>query len=380
MEKKKGISLEQEKKFRYYRRITVSIVFFILCLSIWTIMMNDINWSFNDILFQTISLIVIIICGMFGNVVNNFSLFHLRSIKMTKQRLSSVLIGLFFPLVFVIYVMVTNDTFMDYIRNISLHNFITLGVYSLPIVILISFIIYLGYVISSPKYKRKKIPEYEEKTEISLDSYKSLGINVVTTFSLISIWIKIALNINWNFDSITTEFVVLLIMLVMKVIANGKNKLPWYYSDKITINKYKVLPVFIPYVLVLLLAVVSSSFRLKLSLIGYKKVTSMLIFLLPLFIVCYFILVYILKLLSKVCSENKKEVRVITKKQYVRNENIIISFSLTVIFILLLFIYILTNILTYLNVEILLQLFTVLIPLGVVIYLVFYYSIININK
>ena len=380
MENTKGLGLEKQKVFRYYRRITISLIFFILCLSIWTTMLNNVDWTFSDILFELISLVVITISGMFGNVVNNFSLFHLRTIKMTPERLKSVLIGLFFPLVFILYIMITHDSFMQYVRNISLHNFITLLVYSLPVAIIISLIIYLSYVLVGPKYKRCKVPEYEEKIEASLDNYKYLSINVVTVVTFISMWIKVSLNKNWRLDSITTEIVVLLVVFVMKVIANSKNKLKWYHSEKIKINKYFVLALFIPYCSVLISALLSSSFRTRISVLGVNNVISLLVFLLPLFIVIDIALFYILKLLARISDDNKKVKKIPTKKQQIRNENIIISFSLTVISILLLFIYILTNILTFLNMELLLQLFTVLIPLGVIIYLVFYYSIININK
>ena len=123
-------------------------------------MINNIDWKFSDIAMEMISLIIIAIVGMFSNVYNGFTLFHFRRLRMTHERLVSVLIGLFFPLVFILYIMVTNNNFMKYIGSISLHNFITLATLACPVVILISLVIYIGYINLEPRCKRKKEPRY----------------------------------------------------------------------------------------------------------------------------------------------------------------------------------------------------------------------------
>ena len=97
---KKTIGLQK------YRRMTLNLIVILLFLSIWTTMINNIDWKFSDIAMEMISLIIIAIVGMFSNVDNGFPLFHLRRLRMTHERLVSVLIGLFFPLVFILYIMV----------------------------------------------------------------------------------------------------------------------------------------------------------------------------------------------------------------------------------------------------------------------------------
>lgn len=376
-EKEKGLSPEQTKGLQKYRRSTVLLITLLLFLSLWTTVINNLDWTFKDIITEVLCLLTITIVGMFANLENNFSLFHIRRLKMTKERLISVLIGMFFPLVFIIYVMVTNDSFMQYIRNISLHNSITLLILAVPIIAIISLIIYLGYLTIEPRRKVKAI-NYKPEIESSLDSYKKATLNILTAISLTSIWVKIGLNINWNIADINTEIVLLLIILVMNIIGNVNSKLPWNYCNKTKLNKYILVGPFIPYILVFLYYIISSDFRMRVDLMGYQKIISLMTYIFPIILVVIYAVYYIYKITDNKPKNKTKINNHIENGK--RTENIIISLSLTTIAIILLFINIINNIIELLTVELLLQTIIVLIPLGVILYIIIYYSIIDINK
>ena len=57
---KKTIGLQK------YRRMTLNLIVILLFLSIWTTMINNIDWKFSDIAMEMISLIIIAIVGMFS--------------------------------------------------------------------------------------------------------------------------------------------------------------------------------------------------------------------------------------------------------------------------------------------------------------------------
>lgn len=379
MEKVKGLTEKQNKLFRYYRLFTIWVISLILGLSIWAIMINNIEWTISDIIFPVVGLLVISISGMFGNANNNFSIFHIRGIRITKERLISILIGLFFPILFMIYIMVNDESFMDYVSNISLHNFITLSVYAVPVFLFITLIIYFGYLIVAPRTKRKNVPQYKEEIEASLDSHKKVAINIVFLLSFVSIWTKIALVDTWTFTSIIVELLVIIAVLAVRIIANRDNKLPWNYRQGKLLDKVFFISLAVPYLLVVLYYIVSSNFRLIISTMEIKTVISTLVYLLPLFVFGAATITAVTKFQDKCKNSSKVEVK-ITKRMAKRNENILYSLILTAIFIMLLFIYIITKIITDIDIEILLQIWTMLIPLSVIIYIVLYYSVKDINR
>lgn len=379
MEKVKSLSEKQIKLFRYYRLFTIWLLSLVLGLSIWTIMINNIDWTFSDVVYPLLSLMIIAISGMYANANNNFSIFHIRGLRITKERLTSILIGLLFPVVFLIYIMVNDESFMDYVNNITLHNFITLSVYAVPVFLFITLIIYFGYLLVAPKTKRKSVPQYKEETELSLDFHKRTAINIVLLFSFISIWTKIALVDTWKVKNIFVELIVIFVIFAIRIIANRDNKLPWNYRQGKALDKVFFISLLIPYILVIVYYLISSSFRLIVSTLEIKTLISTLIYLLPLFVLGALTMEALIKFQSKSNKLKKSEVR-ITKKMAKRNENILLSIVITAIFIILLFIYITTKILTDVDLEILLQIWTILIPLSVIIYIVIYYSVKDINR
>ena len=363
---KKTIGLQK------YRRMTLNLIVILLFLSIWTTMINNIDWKFSDIAMEMISLIIIAIVGMFSNVDNGFPLFHFRRLRMTHERLVSVLIGLFFPLVFILYIMVTNNNFMKYIGSISLHNFITLATLACPVVILISLVIYIGYIILEPRSKRKKEPRYKDEIEMKLDSYKKTTLNLLTTTSLISIWIKIGFNQNWIIENINTE--IILLIIIMKIVGNVDNKLAWNYCENKKLDKQFYFTLSIPYILVFLFFLVSTNFRDKVLLIGFKGLISILVCIFPIILLVALLLYFASK------TSNKNFLKEAGKSLEKRKENIIITLSITLISLVILFIYIINFVIEVLTMQILSQIILLLIPLGVIIYLVLYYSLIDINK
>lgn len=376
MKKVKELSEKQIKLFRYYRLFTIWLISLVLALSIWTIMINNINWTFSDVAYPLLALMIVVISGMYANANNNFPLLHIRGIRITKERLTSILIGLFFPIVFLIYIMVNDESFMDYVNNITLHNFITLCVYGIPVFLFITMIIYFGYLVVSPKTKRKSVPQYKEETELSLDFHKKTAINIVLLFSFISLWTKLALSDTWGLSNIFVELIVIFVIFAIRIIANRDNKLPWNYRQGKALDKVFFISLLIPYILIAIYYLISSDFRLIVSTLEVKTLISTLVYLLPLFVLGALTTQTLVKCQKKAQKDGIK----ITKKIAKRNENILLSIVITAIFILLLFIYIITKILTDIDLEILLQIWTILIPLSVIIYIVIYYSVKDINK
>lgn len=376
---KKVLSEKKEVSFRKYRRFTLNIIFLILCISIWSTMMTDLNWRFKDISFECISLIVIIICGMFSNIENKFSLFHLRSIKITKERLVSILIGILFPVSFIIYFMISDSEFMNYISNISLHDFTTLMVLLVPIMIIISLILYFSYILLETKHTRVRIGEYALKTEKSLDNYKIISLTFVGLISLVSIWLKLSFNYNWMLLNIKTEVVVLIVLVIMKIISNLKNKLPWNYSNKLHLGIYFYLCLIVPYLVFGLACLISSSLRENIMIIGFKKTVSLIVSYSPLIFLVAVVVTCFSNIVTKLNNHTKKNL-VKQMDKTIKHENIVISIALSLFAIMLIFIYIITAVLTSLDVGLLAKLLFMLMPVGVVLYLVIYYSIVTINK
>ena len=376
---------KKTKGLRYFKEKTVFVMAFFMFISLWITMVDNVNWSYHDILFEVLGLLIIMLCGMYSNLTNRFPLFHFRMLRMTRERLTSLLIGLLFPISYVIYEAVNDSVIANFIKNISLHNFLSLFFYFMPFVLFVAVLIYYSYIIVQPKKKRCKYRVYEEEQEVVIEKYNTMSINLVLVMALASIWIKLAFNTTWTFDNITTEIIVVLLFLFMRVLGNVRNGLVWYHSDKFKFNKYFILTFLIPYIVILFLFIINTNFRFKLQALGVKYVISYLMYLLPLFVVCSVVVSYIVSELSSInlkitSSKIKKEHVSVSKEKAIRRENILFASALTIIFIQLSLIYIFTCVLDTLYMETLLQLFVLYIPIAVIFYLVFYYSLKEINK
>lgn len=379
MKKKIKINDNIEKSFRSYRRLTLNFVFIAICISIWSTMMTKLTWTFSDIAFEGISLLIITICGMLGNVENRFSLFHLRGIRITRERLISMLIGVLFPVSFIIYFMVTDNEFMKYLNTISLHDFITLSVLLIPIMIIIALIIYFSYVVIEPKYSREKRGEYAIKTEKSLDEHKMVCLTFICLLAFSSIWIKLSYNYEWTFTNIKTEIIVIIILAIMKIISNLKNRLPWNYSQRLGYSKYLYICLIVPYLVFGIVCLISPGLRDDIMLTGIPKTISLIVSYSPLVGLAAVIVSSFAKIVGRV-DERTKSLKVTQKNKNLRHENIVISLALSLFAIMLILIYIMTSVITNLNMDLLIKTLLMLVPVGVIIYLVIYYSIITINK
>ena len=209
---------------------------------------------------------------------------------------------------------------------------------------------------------------------MKLDSYKKTTLNLLTTTSLISIWIKIGFNQNWIIENINTEIILLIIIAVMKIVGNVDNKLAWNYCENKKLDKQFYFTLSIPYILVFLFFLVSTNFRDKVLLIGFKGLISILVCIFPIILLVALLLYFASK------TSNKNFLKEAGKSLEKREENIIITLSITLISLIILFIYIINFVIEVLTMQILSQIILLLIPLGVIIYLVLYYSLIDINK
>ena len=379
MGKKIKINEQTEKSFRVYRRFTLNFVFIAICISIWSTMMTQLTWSFKDIIFEVIALLVIIVCGMFGNVKNRFSLFHIRSIRITRERLISILLGISLPISFIIYFMVSDSKFMDYIKTITLHDFITLSVLLIPLMIVIALIIYFSYVVLELKYSREKLGEYAEKTEKSLDEHKMVCLTFVCLIAIASIWVKLSYNYDWQFNDIKTEVIILIILMLMKIISNVKNKLPWNYSSRLGYSKYIYIFLCVPYLIFGLFCIFSPSLRNKIMDIGIPKTVSLIALYSPLIGLTAVIVSCLNRIIDKLTTHSKNN-RVKQTDKIIKKENIVISLILSLLSVMLIFIYIITSVLTSVDMNLLIKTICMLIPVGILMYTAIYYSVITINK
>ena len=373
------ITEKKEKSFRDYRRFTLKFVFLILCVSIWSTMMMNADWRFSDVAFECFALGLIVICGMFGNVQNRFSLFHIRGLRITKERLISVLIGILLPLSFIIYFMVSDNEFMKYLRNISLHDFANLCVLLIPIMVVISLIIYFGYVVLEPKYAKEKKTEYAEKTEKSLDEYKIVCLTFICLAVISSLWLKLSFNYEWNFINIRTEVVVIVILATMKIISNLKNKLPWNYSQRLGYSKYLYVCLLTPYIVFGLACIISPSLREYIGIIGYQKTISLIVLYSPFVGLLAVAVSCVTKIVNRL-TEHTKKYGVKQLDKATKHDNIIVSVVLSLLSVMLIFIYILIAVLDTIEVDLLIKTIIMLVPVGIIFYLVIYYSINTINK
>lgn len=379
MSDKIKLTEKKEKSFREYRRFTLKLILLLLCISIWSTMMMNSAWTFSSVSFECFALGIIVICGMFGNVQNRFSLFHIRGLRITRERLISILIGILLPLSFVIYFMATDNEFMKYLRNITLHDFANLCVLLIPIMIVIALIIYFSYVVIEPKYNKEKKIEYSEKTEKSLDEYKMVCLTFICLSAISSLWLKLSFNYDWNFIDIRTEVVVIIILAMMKIISNLKNRLPWNYSYRLGYSKYLYLCLITPYIVFGLACIISPSLREHIMIIGYQKTISLIALYSPFIGILAIAVSCVTKIVNRL-TEHTKKYGIKQTNKTLRHDNIIASVVLSLLSVMLIFIYILIAVLDTIEVDLLVKTIIMLVPVGVIFYLVIYYSMNTINK
>ena len=60
MEKTKGVSKTKKNSLIFYKEKTLYLLTFIFCISLWVTMVNNTKWTFNDILYELVCLVVIV--------------------------------------------------------------------------------------------------------------------------------------------------------------------------------------------------------------------------------------------------------------------------------------------------------------------------------
>ena len=84
--------------------------------------------------------------------------------------------------------------------------------------------------------KPKKV-KLSKKQLLSLRKYRRKTINILSIITLISLWFKIGLNINWHLNDSITEIITLFILIIMGIVANLKNDFPIFQFRNFELTK-----------------------------------------------------------------------------------------------------------------------------------------------
>lgn len=371
---------EQIQGLRSYRRASVLCLSFIILLSLWLKITFNTEWHFNDIIVDVISLFIIMFMGILANIKNDFPIFNNRSFIFTKDFLYSIVSFLSLLFFFIIYKNITEPDFISYLASLSFHDLTTILITLFPVFIFIIYLIYIGLkIIDKDKIKKKKeLITYSEKIERSLDSYKNTTINIIFIIMLLSIWIKVGFLITDVIPNIAMELSSIITIITMIVVGNIDNKLKPLYNKHIYLDKYFIYSLLLPYFLIILYAIFSKDFRILVGMAGFVQVTSLLVSMMPLFLIASLLFYFGLQSSS---VRKKKEEKIV--KSIVVNKvktNTLIALTLTLIIISMLFYYSFSVIIKNYNLENILQVIILFIPLSVIIYLIIYSCIREINK
>ena len=165
----------------------------------------------------------------------------------------------------------------------------------------------------------------------------------------------------------------------MKIISNLKNKLPWNYSQRLGYSKYLYFCLITPYIVFALACLISPSLRDRIEIIGIQKTISIIVSYSPIVGLVAVIVSCFAKIIGKLTTHSKKhQVKIVNKST--KHENMVIAAAISLIAVTLVFIYLVTAVISTLDVYLLVKIVFMLLPVAVLIYLAIYYSIITINK
>ncbi len=378
-EKKFDISKEQVAGLRSYRRSTVITLGVITLLSLWMKISLNPRWHFNDVLVEGISLFVLILMAILANIKNEFPIFQFRKLKITKDIAYSIVLFFGVLFLFILYKNIVDPGFIDYLAGLSFHDLVTILVFLLPIFILITGLLYLGIgIFDNKKNKEEKFPVYKESIENSLDKYKSITIRLIFAITYLSIWMKVGFLTTNFIPNVTFELCAIFTIIVMAIVGNIDNKVRALYSRYMYMDRYFIYSILLPYILILLYTFFSKDFRKILILAGFSGVISVLVSMSPIFFLSSLLFYKGLRTTSKVEKKTNGIKKGFTKNKIRQNALISLLTSLTIGF--LLFYYSLSTIVDSYNIEVVLQMIIVFIPLSVVIYLIIYSCMSEINK
>lgn len=369
--KVKKLNKRQLVGIRSCRAETVKILVILLCMALWVKIGLNQNWHLSEVLPEVISIFVLFVMGLLINIKNDFPIFQMRKFEFSKNFLYSIILAFSLLFIFIIYKNIVDPNFINYIAGLSLHDICSVIVFLLPIFLFVIYLIYLNFKFFDKSNTKKKARVYNEVVEASIVGYKSLMIKVILLIMAISLWYKAGFLGVFNFQDVYVEIICLLAIFCLFIVGNLENRLSLFYNNRVQIGSSLVASVLLPYFLVLVYALLNRDFRVVLFSMSLKEYISLFIYMSPLFLGASL-------LFYKGCGkESKKQV---SKKKNKIVQNAIISFVITLVGALLLFLYIYFSILDIFTFETFLQIIMLFIPLCVIIYLVLYSGIRYINK
>lgn len=373
--KRKKLNISQIDGIRNSRCIILRTLTVILLVSLWYKIGINSNWHFNEVVPEVISVFVLIVIGILANIKNDLPIFQMRRLELNKEFLYSIILSFTLLFFFIIYKNIVDTNFINYIAELSFHDTCSLVVFLAPFFLLMIYLIYLGFRLFDKNLKKNKRKVYDAIVERRFASYKSLTIKIISLIMFMSLWYKVGFTTTFTLWDVLVEIICLLTVVILFISGNVVNDLPALYNNYIVVNKYLFYSILLPYFLVLVYYLINKQFRGYISLMSFKGLISIVVYMFPLFLAASL-------LFYKGCfiANKTEKVRKNAKKKNKIIENALISFGLTVISGFLLFLYIYTNILKVYNLENILQGIIVFIPLCVIIYLILYSGIKYINK
>ncbi len=377
-EKRVKLTKEQLLGLRKYRRKTINILSIITLISLWFKIGLNINWHLNDSITEILTLFILIVMGIITNIKNDFPIFQFRNFEFTKQFTYSVITFFSVLFLFIVYKNIVDPSFISDLANLSFHDFFSILIFLLPIFLLMIYLIYFSFrIIDNKKIKNiKKEVAYSSTIENSITNYKSLTIKSIFLLMSISLWIKIGFRPDFTFYMISTEIFSIIMIIMLWIFGNLDNKLNALYNCHINIDRYFFYSFLLPYLLIIIYSIISSDFRIVIGKLQIKEMISLLVYMSPLFFIAS-TMFYIGCRQPYKLNEAKEKIKVRKNKE---TKNVIISLSITMVLTLTLFIYCFTKIVPNYNLENILQAIIVFIPLSVVIYIIIYTEIKQINK
>ncbi len=373
MSKDKGISKSQLYGLRSYRAATFKVLTILFLVSIWFKVGLNPCWHFNDIVLEVVSLFILFVCGITANAKNNFPIFKMRNFEFTKEFTYSITSFFVLLFVFILYKNIVSPEFISYLAELSFHDICSLLVFFFPVSCLLIYLIYLSYKITYKTKREKVFEKYDDKTERSLNRYKVFAIKSIFLLMYISLWIKLGLFGDFKDYDLFIEIYSIITIILMFIVGNKDNKLPALHNFHFKIDRYFFYSVLLPYVLVLLYYIFSSNFRGMIAVLDFRKIISLFVFMSPLFFISSLIF-YIGCRYPNFISKSVKN----DKNRKIRF-NAIVSFLISFIVIVLSFLFAISTVHME-SAETVLQLLIVFIPLFVIIYLVIFNSLNEINK
>lgn len=370
------LTKSQVKGIRRYRRMTIQVLSVIIFLSLWFKMGFTFYWHFNDVIVEIIVLFFLILMGILANVKNDFPIFQMRKFRFTKEFTYSIITFFSLLFVFILYKNIVDSEFISYLAELSFHDLCTILVFLFPIVFLFIYIIYFSFCLIYQNKRKNTLPVYSDQIEASIHYYKSFTVKVISLIMLLSLWMKVGLHSDFSFYDISTEVFSLFTILILWVMGNLDNQLSPFYNCYFKGDRYFIYSFLLPYLLILIYMLFSSDFRLLIFSLSIKEIFSFWVYMGPLFFVASFFFYIGFRHPSRI-KETRKKINF--KKNKVR-VNAMVSLILTLLLVGGLFCYTFVSTPQSYQLENILQAIIIFIPLCVIVFLVLYSGIREINK